>query len=102
MRTTLHTVNQSPHAGHALSNCLRLVQPGSCVLLIEDGVYASAAPSEASTLLDALPASIEITALDADVRARGLLDRLHPRVRLVDDEGFVALAVQHSNNLAWF
>ena len=35
----LHTVNKSPFERNSLEACLRLAQPGSAVLLMEDGVY---------------------------------------------------------------
>ena len=37
----LHIVNKSPYERNALESCLRLAQPGSALLLIEDGVYAA-------------------------------------------------------------
>ena len=35
----LHTVNKSPYQSDALTTCFGLAQPGSAVLLIEDGIY---------------------------------------------------------------
>lgn len=101
MRSVLHTVNQSPHAGNALRDCLRLALPGSCVLLIEDGVYAAVQGGELAPMLDALPEGLELCALESDLQARGLR-QLHPRVRPVDDASFVALAVQHHSSMAWY
>ena len=41
MSKMLHLVNKSPFDRNALDSCLRLANPGSSVLLIEDGVYAA-------------------------------------------------------------
>ena len=37
----LHIVNKSPFQTSTLKTCLRMAQPGSAVLLIEDGVYGA-------------------------------------------------------------
>jgi tRNA 2-thiouridine synthesizing protein B len=39
----LHIVNKSHMQTSALQSCLRLAQPGSALLLIEDAVYAATA-----------------------------------------------------------
>ncbi len=48
----LHTVNKSPFQNSALENCLRLVRDGDVILLLEDGVYASAAGTVKSSLIE--------------------------------------------------
>ena len=37
----LHTVNKSPYQSDALTTCFGLAQPGSAVLLFEDGIYGA-------------------------------------------------------------
>ncbi|MDP1898608.1 MAG: DsrH/TusB family sulfur metabolism protein, partial [Sulfurimicrobium sp.] len=36
----LHIVNKSPLERNALDSALRMIKPGSTILLIEDAVYA--------------------------------------------------------------
>lgn len=101
MRTALHCVSQSPHAGSALAECAAVIREGSAILLLQDGVYAAAAGSRCRSQLDALPPGVRVHALQADLQARGLAE-LHPRVQVVDDAGFVALAVAHATSVAWY
>ncbi len=91
----LHTVNKSPFLTTTLESCLRLAQPGSTILLIEDGVYALLSP-----LLNEY-SNLSFYALAADVQARGLSDRLPAHIQLVDDQGFVQLTVEHDRVESW-
>lgn len=83
---TLHIVNRAS----ALASCLTLAGPQDAVLLIEDGVYAGV-----------VPASRQLLALEDDVAARGLLDRMSESVRLVSYAGFVDLVVDHQPIASW-
>lgn len=76
----------------ALDACLALAGGTDTVLLTEDGVYAG-------TRARAWPGRLH--ALEPDVRARGLAERLAPGVTLVDDAGFVELVVAHSPVVSW-
>lgn len=88
---TLHLVNKPPsHSG--LASCLGAVRAGDAVLLLEGGVYCGA--------ID-LPENVSIYALRADVRARGLGERLPARVTVIDDAGFVTLACEHNPIVTW-
>jgi len=98
----LHTVNKSPFERNSLTSCLRVAQAGSAVLLIEDGVYAALAGTEAAMTLRAVMPDIGIFVLQPDLKARGLDHRpLVGGLQLVDYAGFVRLAVQHDNVQAW-
>ena len=96
--TTLHLVARSPARSDALEACLRSMAPGDALLLIEDGVYAALA-----ALPDppALPGDGACHALEEDVRARGLSERLRSGVTLVDYSGFVELVTAHERTLSW-
>ena len=50
---SLHTLNKSPTAAPLLRRCLRLAQPGSTIVLIEDAVYAAVDGSPGAALLRA-------------------------------------------------
>jgi tRNA 2-thiouridine synthesizing protein B len=98
----LHTINKSPFERNSLASCLRVAQAGSAVLLIEDGVYAALAGTEASTALRAAMPEIGIFVLRPDLEARGLDHRsLVADLQLVEYAGFVQLAIEHDNVQAW-
>lgn len=99
--STLHTVNRSPYLDSALASCLRYAAPGSAVLLIEDAVVAAVAGSLWGERLAQEAGEFRLYALAADVAARGLCAKLMPGIALVDDAGFVALAVAHDKVVAW-
>lgn len=99
--SALHIVNKPQSRSQALRSCLRLLQPGDALLLIEDGVYACAATGENRLFWQALPADVSCHVLDADLAARGINLPL-PAFAVVDDAGFVALACSHDKSLSWF
>jgi len=92
----LHTVNKSPR-NSTLQSCLRVAAKDSAILLIEDGVYAALAGTELEGLGDH-----KVYALTADVKARGLLDKLSTQIILVDYAGFVALVEQYDCVQSWY
>ena len=96
----LHTVNQSPFNGSSLVECLRWISAPAALLLIEDGVYASTGAG--IDLLEALPDEIELYALTPDLAARGLKEPLSPRIKLVDDQGFVELSLRCERVQSWY
>lgn len=97
----LHIVNKSHAQTRSLESCLRLAQPGSALLLIEDAVYAAtragAGPSGVATALKTL----KVYALMPDVQARGMTASLTEGVATVDYAGFVDLVAEHPNNQTW-
>jgi tRNA 2-thiouridine synthesizing protein B len=90
----LHTVNQSPFRNSALENCLRLAQKGDVILLLEDGVYAAAAGTARSSLIERAVKQHAVYAIDADLKARGL-GNLIKEVRVASYADFVDLVEQH-------
>jgi len=95
----LHTVNKSPYANTALESCLRFVQQGDVILLLEDGVYAAAAGTSKAHLIEKALETHPVYAIQADVKARGL-ENLIEGVELADYTGFVKLLEKHRSN-AW-
>jgi tRNA 2-thiouridine synthesizing protein B len=93
----LHIVNKSPEHTNAFASCLRLAQPGSALLLIEDGVYAA---TRASAMAEAAK-TLKVYVLQPDLDARGMTGRRVDGVTLVDYPGFVDLVAEHSNNQSW-
>ena len=97
----LHTVNKSPFDNRALETCLRFAQPGSAVLLIEDGVYAAARDTALAGQVQVALKTVSIYALKPDVEARGMQHRVMDGVRLVDYGGFVDLVAEHDAVQSW-
>jgi tRNA 2-thiouridine synthesizing protein B len=93
----LHIVNKSPEHTNAFASCLRLAQPGSALLLIEDGVYAATRPSAMAEATQ----SLKVYVLQPDLDARGMAGRRVDGVTPVDYPGFVDLVAEHSNNQSW-
>ena len=97
----LHIVNKSPYERNALEACLRLAQPGSALLLIEDGVYAATHGNAAETSLRQAMARLKVYALAPDLEARGMAARVMEGIQLVDYGGFVQLACEQPNCQSW-
>ena len=97
----LHTVNKSPFEHKALEACLKFAQPGSAVLLIEDGVYAAAKDTAVSLKMQEALKTVSVYALKPDVEARGMQNRVMDGVRLVDYGGFVDLVAEHNAVQSW-
>jgi tRNA 2-thiouridine synthesizing protein B len=96
----LHTVNKSPFEMNSFDTCIGLAKKGSSILLIEDGVYAATTGhSAADTIKNA--SDISFYVLGPDLQARGLENKLADGIKVVDYEGFVELAAEHTNVQAW-
>jgi tRNA 2-thiouridine synthesizing protein B len=97
----LHIVNKSPSQTRSLESCLRLAQPGSAVLLIEDGVYAATKGNANASALHAACDRLQVYALQPDCDARGVTALLAEGITLVDYGGFVDLVAQRRTSHAW-
>jgi tRNA 2-thiouridine synthesizing protein B len=98
----LHTVNKSPFGNGALSSCLRHVNKGDAVLLLEDGVYGALKGTIASGDIWARRVDVRFYVIAADVAARGLAkNQLIEGLNLIDYAGFVDLVTQHKSSQAW-
>ena len=90
----LHTINKSPFQNSALENCLRLARDSDVILLLEDGVYAAAAGTVKSSLIEQAVKRHAVYAIEADLKARGL-DKLVKEVRVASYGDFVDLVEKH-------
>lgn len=97
----LHIVNKSPLERNALESCLRVAQPGSAVLLIEDAVYAATRGNAAEAKLRAALGQVKVYVLTPDLDARGMSDRLAEGFTAVDYDGFVDLVAEHPTSQSW-
>ena len=86
----LHTFNKPT----ALATAAQFGRAGDRVLLIEDGVYALMGEI-------GLP-GVKVSALDADVSARGLGGKVKTEIDLVNYEGFVQLCCDADSISNWF
>ena len=102
MSKMLHLINKSPYDRNALDSCLRLAQPGSSVLLIEDGVYAALSKADSAQAVSKRMEDLTVYVLGPDVSARGLDDTpLIDGINVVDYGGFVDLVVEHDVAQSW-
>ncbi len=90
----LHTVNKSLFQNGALENCLRLARDGDAILLLEDGVYAAAAGTVKSSLIEQAVKRFAVYAIEADLKARGL-GNLIKEVRVASYGDFVDLVEKY-------
>ena len=98
----LHTVNKSPFERNTLQSCLRLAEPGSAIILIEDGVYAALSGTAVSGEIAERMGDFSFYVLGPDIAARGLGESpLIEGVQVVDYGGFVDLVTEHEATNAW-
>lgn len=97
----LHIVNKSPYERNALESCLRLAQPGSALLFIEDGVYAAARGGAAEARVREAMQRLKLYALKPDLEARGMAASVIEGIALVDYAGFVDLVCERRGCQSW-
>jgi tRNA 2-thiouridine synthesizing protein B len=97
----LHIVNKSHEQTSALRSCLRLAQPGSALLLIEDAVYAATAGGATTSGVAQAVQSLKVFALQPDLEARGMSGKVIDGVATVDYPGFVDLVAEHNACQSW-
>lgn len=97
----LHIINKSPFDTATLDSCLQMAQPGSAVLLIEDGIYAATSGSATESRVRQACATLKVFAVQPDMDARGVTGKLIDGVTLVDYGGFVDLTLAYSTSHSW-
>ncbi|MBF0588072.1 MAG: sulfurtransferase complex subunit TusB [Magnetococcales bacterium] len=90
----LHTVNKSPFQNGTMESCLRCVNPGDAVLLLEDGVFGAVTGTSKTALIEEALKNAEVYALSADLKARAL-ENIIPGIKVTDYAGFVDLVDQN-------
>ena len=104
----LHTVNKSPYANCALSDCLNVASPPDAILLIEDGVYGAISTPKTtnehlSCIKKLMREGTRFYALEPDLTARGIsTSTLLANIRPIDDLTFVSLASAARAIQSWF
>ena len=97
----LHIVNKSPYERNSFDSCLRMAKKGAGLLLIEDGIYAAQNSGNANENLKTAVASLAVYALQPDVTARGMDNKIDAAVTLIDYDGFVKLTTEYDNVQSW-
>jgi tRNA 2-thiouridine synthesizing protein B len=97
----LHTMNKSPFERNTFDTCLAHLKKGHALLLIEDGVYAATQGTDAAKKLQEAMKTVQVYALQPDIEARGMQNRVLDGVKLVDYGGFVDLAAEHPTVQSW-
>jgi len=98
----LHTVNKSPYQSDALTTCFGLAQPGSAVLLIEDGIYGAMINTKFSAAVVIAQQCCAIYVLEPDLQARGFnSDWIMNAIQTIDYDGFVSLVEDNPVVQAW-
>ena len=97
----LHIINKSPFERNTLDSCLRVVQPGNSLLLIEDAVYAAVKDNAIADKISKASKIVKVYVLGPDLEARGMKDAAVDGVTLVDYGGFVDLVAKHSVVQSW-
>lgn len=96
----LHIVNKSPLDRNSLDSVLTTA-PGGAILLIEDGVYAATRGNAFEARLKGAMGKFKVYALQADLEARGIADRVTEGVTMVDYGGFVDLVAEYKTTQSW-
>ena len=97
----LHIVNKSPYERNSFDSCLRIAKKGAGLLLIEDGIYAAQDSGNVNDNLKAAATSLAVYALQPDVTARGMDNKIDAAVTLIDYDGFVKLTTEYDNVQSW-
>lgn len=101
MKTTLHLFNRGLDHAPLMERLLSLVLPGDALLLIENAVVW-ACHERLPQWLETSGGPISVSALSADLQARGLLQRVRPPIRLATDDEFVRLAAHCQRSVSWY
>ncbi|MBK6334806.1 MAG: sulfurtransferase complex subunit TusB [Betaproteobacteria bacterium] len=96
----LHIVNKSPLERNSLAACLRIAGSGT-ILLIEDAVYGAIRGTTVEAAVKEGLGHFRIVALQPDLDARAVADRVIEGVGTVDYAGFVDLVAEHRNCQSW-
>ncbi|MFT5321876.1 MAG: tRNA 2-thiouridine synthesizing protein B [Pseudohongiellaceae bacterium] len=94
----LHTVNKKQDC---LQNCISVLGENDAILLIEDGVYATMAVNNGIDIWENIPPSTRLFALENDLVARGVSDKILPRFEAITLSQFVSLSCEYDKVISW-
>lgn len=100
---TLHTVNKSPFSHNTLASCLRVCGDQDGILLLEDGVFGAIRQAPCAEELQVIISKgVKVYALENDLKARGLSDKLQGQITVTDYNGFVQLSLDFRCVQSWY
>ena len=94
----LHTVNKKHDC---LQTCISVLGENDAILLIEDGVYATMTVNNGIDVWENIPASTRLFALENDLVARGISDKILPRFESITLSQFVSLTCEYDKVISW-
>ncbi len=81
----------------ALTDAVSFISANDVVLLVEEAIYIANPQHMSFPSLKGVPVYV----LSADVKARGLVNRMSPSVTVIDYKGFVDLTAEQPNSTTW-
>lgn len=101
--STLHTVNKSPFTYSTLTSCMSVCNEADGILLLEDGVFGAMACAPcADQLRGLINRGVKVYALDSDIKARGLQEKILSDIQLTNYSEFVQLSIRHRCVQSWY
>jgi tRNA 2-thiouridine synthesizing protein B len=101
--STLHTVNKSPFTYSTLTSCISVCSDADAILLLEDGVFGAMSTAPCAEQLQGLiKRGTKVYALDSDVKARGLQEKILSDILLTNYSEFVQLSIHHRCVQSWY
>ncbi|PHM71201.1 sulfurtransferase complex subunit TusB [Xenorhabdus sp. KJ12.1] len=94
----LYTVRCSPYQND-FNAILGLITDADDVLMLQNGVLLGV--NDNPYLAELIHTGAGIYALQEDLDARGLTERVSEHVKMVNYNGFVSLTVKHQQSLSW-
>jgi tRNA 2-thiouridine synthesizing protein B len=94
----LHTVNKNQDC---LQACLTVSGENDAILLIEDGVYAVMSVTNGVNVWENIPDSTKLFALENDLAARGISDKMLSRFEAITWSQFVSLSCEYDKVISW-
>lgn len=94
----LHLVKSSPFSHLSLKNALNRCGEQDLFLLLQDAVVAVCVDSDLNNQLQDLDQQGRLFVLDADLSARGLVNKFG---KAIDYKGFVSFSCQTSASISW-
>lgn len=96
----LHILNKTPQYTDLLQRMLNASSVGDLIILIEDGVYHGL--DAHFPRLEAHSKELKVFALENDIAARGLNDKMSISIDIVSYQQFVQLSAKADKTVSWF
>ena len=97
----LHIINKSPLTHSCFNECIAVCSDACSLLFIEDGVYATTHLSN-ETQNTLKKKNIKLYALEPDIEARGIINKVNEHFTVIDDKEFVELITTHHSSQSWY